>query len=75
LTSVVTDGENRGEKLHHDFVVRELHGPFLIEQDRSEFNTVFMVKDYHLPNSGIVAYVQKFLGAEILQAVRLELGR
>ena len=75
LKSDVTDGENDGETLHHDYVVRALHGPYLVKQGRGVFNTEFAWQDYSLPNSGIVAYVQKPQGAEVLQAVSLELGQ
>jgi hypothetical protein len=75
LTSNVTDGENNGETLHHDYVVRELHGPYVIEQGRGEINTEFALKDYRLPNSGIVAYIQKLRSSEVLQAVSVELGQ
>lgn len=30
LVTEVAAGENRGKRLHHDFVVRELHGPFAV---------------------------------------------
>ena len=75
LKSDVTDGENNGETLHHDYVVRELHGPYSIEQGRGGFNTEFALRDYSLPNAGIVGYVQKLQSAEVLQAVSLELGQ
>jgi hypothetical protein len=75
LKSDVTDGENDGETLRHDFVVRELHGPYLIEQGSGGFNAEFALQDYNLPNSGIIAYVQKLQSAEVLQAVSLELDQ
>lgn len=31
LVSTVSAGENRGKRLRHDFVVRELHGPLMIK--------------------------------------------
>lgn len=73
LTSDVTDGENEGERLHHDYVVRELKGPYVIKQDQSVFNTAFANSDYKIENSGIVAFIQKPKSSEVLQAVRLEL--
>ena len=75
LKSDVIDGENDGETLHHDFVVRELHGPYVIEQGRGDVKTEFALKDYRLPNSGIVACVQKLRSSEVLQAVSVELGQ
>ena len=73
LNSVVTDGENEGEHLKHDYVVRELKGPFVIRQDRSEFKAAFTTADYKIADSGIVAFVQQSRSPDILQAVRLEL--
>jgi hypothetical protein len=31
LATEVSAGENRGKRLHHDFVVRELYGPFALK--------------------------------------------
>jgi len=75
LSSEVTDGENEGRHLRHDYVVREIKGPYLIEQDQSVFKAAFANSDYKIENSGIVAFIQKPLGSDILQAVRLELGQ
>jgi hypothetical protein len=73
LASEVTDGENEGERLHHDYVVRELKGPYLLEQDQAELKAAFARRDYKIEDSGIVAFIQKPLSSEVLQAVRLEL--
>ncbi len=73
LTSEVTDGENEGERLRHDYVVRELKGPYLLEQGLAEFKAAFARRDYKIEDSGIVAFVQKPSSSEVLQAVRLEL--
>jgi len=75
LSSEVTDGENEGEQLHHDYVVRELKGPYLIDKDQSVFEVTFAHSDYKIENSGIVAFIQKPKSFEVLQAVRLELGQ
>jgi len=75
LSSEVTDGENEGRHLRHDYVVREIKGPYLIEQDQVALNTAFVRSGYKIENSGIVAFVQKPLSSEVLQAVRLELGQ
>ena len=75
LKSDVTDGENDGETLRHDYVVRELHGPYLIERGRGKFNTEFALQDYKLPDSGIVAFIQRPRSAEVLQAVSLKLDQ
>lgn len=73
LTSAVTDGENEGERLHHDYVVRELKGPYSLEQDQAEVKAAFARRDYKIGDSGVVAFVQKPSSSEVLQAVRLEL--
>ncbi len=73
LSSEVTDGENEGKQLHHDYVVRELKGPYVIKQDTSRFKASFANSDYKNENSGIVAFIQKPLSSEVLHAVRLEL--
>ena len=73
LSSEVSDGENEGKQLRHDYVVRELKGPYLIEQDQSVITASFAQGDYKIENTGIVAFVQKATSAEVLQAVRLEL--
>lgn len=73
LSSEVTDGENEGKQLRHDYVVRELKGPYLINQDQSVFEASFAHSDYKIENSGIVAFIQKPMKSEVLQAVRLEL--
>jgi len=75
LSSEVTNGENEGEHLRHDYVVRELKGPYLIKQDQSVFKATFAHSDYKIENSGVVAFIQKPLSSEVLQAVRLELGQ
>jgi len=73
LSSEVTDGENDGKHLRHDYVVRELKGPYLINQDQALFKAAFMRSGYKIENSGIVAFIQKPQSSEVLQAVRLEL--
>ncbi len=73
LSSEVTDGENKGKQLRHDYVVRELKGPYLIDQDQALIEAVFIRSDYKIQNSGIVAFIQKPQSSEVLQAVRLEL--
>lgn len=73
LSSEVSDGENEGKQLRHDYVVRELKGPYLIEQDQSVITASFAQGDYKIENSGIVAFIQKPESSEVLQAVRLVL--
>jgi len=73
LSSEVTDGENDGKHLRHDYVVRELKGPYVINRDRALYKAAFMRSGYKIEDSGIVAFIQKPLSSEVMQAVRLEL--
>jgi hypothetical protein len=75
LSSEVTDGENDGKHLRHDYVVRELKGPYLINQGQAVFKATFMHSGYKIENSGIVVFIQKPSGSEVLQAVRLVLKK
>lgn len=71
LTSSVRSGENRGRELKHDFVVRELRGPFnidgksvkKIEQD------FYLDKSWNPADIGIAVFVQDQNNGEILQAL------
>jgi hypothetical protein len=73
LESQVDDGENKGAHLHHDYVVRELKGPYQIAGQQATFKTEFAIKNYKINNSGIVAFVQPGNKPDVLQAVSLEL--
>jgi hypothetical protein len=73
LSSEFSDGENEGKQLRHDYVVRELKGPYLIAQDQSVITASFAQGDYKIENSGIVAFIQKPDSSEVLQAIRLVL--
>lgn len=73
LESQVSDGENEGAHLHHDYVVRELQGPYQVAGQQALFTTEFAIGDYKINNCGIVAFVQRGNEADVLQAVRLEL--
>lgn len=74
LTSWVKTGENSGRELKHDFVVRELRGPFningksvkIIEQD------FYLDKSWNPANVGIAVFVQDQNNGEILQALSSE---
>ena len=74
LSSDVTDGENEGERLHHDYVVRKLEGPFHARQFPYTISTELRLEhNWNLDNMGLVAFAQKPLGSEVLQAVNLGL--
>lgn len=74
LVSDVNDGENEGERLHHDFVVRSLHGPFRQKSSSSQSSHVVEIrldKQWDAANLAVVAFAQNPLNGEILQAVKL----
>jgi hypothetical protein len=73
LASQVTAGENRGERLEHDYVVLEWQGPFSF----SSGTTLTAVRDLPLlpkavpAHSGVAAFVQNRSTGEVLQALML----
>jgi hypothetical protein len=73
LTSHVRAGENRGERLEHDHVVRHLVGPQSLDPDgRLSVTHRFPVADGWRPeNLGVVAFVQDRASGEIMQALSL----
>ena len=76
LVSQIKAGENDGETLSHNYVVRKIHGPF--KQKNTSTSESFKQdikfdpewKQYDL---GVVAYAQDSATGEILQAVELKL--
>jgi hypothetical protein len=74
LSSTVEDGENEGKTLHHDYVVRELHGPYLQHrQNEQESSLSLMLKrEWKLDDLQIVAFAEDQRSGDILQAVRLK---
>jgi len=76
LFSDVTDGENEGERLRHDYVVRKLYGPYfqsMPEANLSQMAKVQVEKSWKRDNLAIVAFAQNPYTGEILQAVKLAL--
>ena len=73
LSSRVTAGENRGEKLDHNFVVRDL--AVIRNAERKSpplLRATFTFKprpDWNLDNMAVVAFVQNLKTGEILQAL------
>jgi hypothetical protein len=73
LANRITRGENRGKHLRHDFVVRELAGPFRAWQGKStEFSHTFQFgADWKTKDLHVSAFVQDGVSGEILQALAL----
>lgn len=72
LVSHIQAGENARRTLHHDFVVRQLAGPFsLAAQGQLQKNLVFTLKpDWKASDLGIAAFIQRADGMAI-QALAL----
>ncbi len=75
LSSDVTDGENEGELLKHDYVVRELKGPFIQGKPKTTDNhqqRFALAQNWKQHDLGLVAFAQNPHTGEILQAVQLK---
>lgn len=69
LASQVSSGENRGKRLEHDFVVRELAGPFTAD---AAINHKFRVASaWKTRDLSVAAFVQTAQTGEVLQALAL----
>jgi hypothetical protein len=70
-SSTVSAGENAGKQLRHNYVVRELHGPFdigkngMIEIDQ----TIKLNPSWRQRDIGVAAFVQDQSNGDILQVV------
>ena len=70
LASQVSAGENKGKRLEHDFVVRELAGPFAV--DTAAINHKFRVAPaWKTRDLSVAAFVQTATTGEVLQALAL----
>ncbi len=72
LTSRVATGENAGRKLRHDFVVRELAGPFrLPASGKLAIQHVFALgADWKRDDLGVSAFIQNANTGEVYQALQ-----
>lgn len=75
LQSTVNAGENRGEVLRHDYVVRQWLGPFKVGADGkvSASHEIQLQPAWKQRDLGVVAFVQNPASGEILQALALGL--
>ena len=71
MSSRVTRGENAGKVLDHDFVVRELAGPFAIGPDgRARIDQVIALRpDWNVLHIGLAIFVQRRVDGSTLQAL------
>lgn len=77
LSNQVVAGENRGKRLRHDFVVRNLTGPFPVDPggvarlgQRLQLDPHWKARDLHL-----AAFVQSERSGEVLQALAMPVCR
>lgn len=70
LSSSVKAGENRGKRLDHDMVVRDLAGPLPLPQAEAELK---LPKGFDPAKSAVVAFIEDTKSGEIVQALRLPL--
>lgn len=73
LANDVRTGENRGERLRHDYVVRRLEGPLALPAGgRLALRQRFaLASDWKRADLGIAAFVQNLGNGEVLQAAML----
>lgn len=74
LTSRVEDGENEGENLHHDYVVREMHGPYFQKNDdklQPLEQKISIKPEWKKQDISVVLFAENPKTGEVLQAVRL----
>lgn len=73
LQSTVNAGENRGEMLRHDYVVRQWLGPFKVgaEGKISASHEIQLQPAWKQRDLSVVAFVQNSATGEILQAIAL----
>lgn len=77
LASQVSAGENEGERLQHDFVVRALYGPFLQSQPsiQGEFKqNLVLAKNWKREDLNLAVFAQNPHSGEILQAFSMKLN-
>jgi hypothetical protein len=77
LSNSVTAGENRGRRLRHDFVVRELAGPFPVDADgEARFVRRFALDPrWKTGDLNVAAFVQNERSGDVLQALAMPVCR
>ena len=72
LKSRINAGENNGRELHHDYVVRELLGPYRFQQANHWQRTIPLMGDWQTRDVGVAMFVQNRESGEVLQALPLD---
>jgi hypothetical protein len=72
LSSQVRAGENRGELLHHDHVVRSLAGPLSLTNADAE---IALPSDLDITHASLVAFAQRASDGAVAQVVALPLAQ
>ena len=77
LSNQVTAGENRGKRLRHDFVVRDLAGPFAVgSSGGTELQRRFLLApEWKTGDLHVAAFVQSERSGDVLQALAVPLCR
>jgi len=70
LNSQVNAGENSGRELKHDYVVRELLGPYQFD-GKSFAKTVTLKPEWKARDAGAVMFVQNRRNGNVLQSLQL----
>jgi hypothetical protein len=76
LYSDVNDGENDGEKLRHDYVVRHLSEPYLFNRTSDPARTEYSIElpaGWKRQDLSVIAFAENSQTGEVLQAVRIKL--
>ena len=72
LSSAVASGENAGNKLRHDYVVREWRGPMRVG-DAAWLQTLQLKPEWQSAKTGVVAFLQNPMSGEVVQTLNLKM--
>ena len=71
LVSIVKAGENSGNTLKHDYVVREFFGAYQLSNQNTFSKNFTLNADWKSRQGGVVIFVQDSRNGEILQSLQL----